>query len=391
MERWSNWSGKLRARPSTIAFPKTEADAVAIVEEAVAAGSTIRSVGTAHSHYPLVPTDHIIVDVSGLNGVVSTDPTRRRGRVRAGTTIHALGLPLLEEGLGLRNQGDIDRQTLAGATATGTHGTGVDQQNFSAAVTGLRIATADGDLRWVSDTEHVDVWTAARQHLGAFGVVTEIELQVRDAYRLRESGSTAPLDELLPALAEVVHEHRHFEFFWYPTTDQTVVKATDETNDAAEYPLAAEGTRCGWSHEVLSNSRTWPHTEMEYAVPQEAGPAALAAIRDMLRRDFPEMPFPVEYRTLAADDVWMSVAYERPTVTISLHMDAREDDEPMFRAAEAIFARFDGRPHWGKVHYRTGAELAALHPRWRDWWGIRDALDPTDVFLNDALRQLRDG
>lgn len=391
MERWSNWSGKLTARPAAIRHIKSEADAVAVAADAATAGTTIRAVGSAHSHYPLVPTDGTIVDLSGLNGVVTVDADRHRARIRSGTTIHAAGLPLLDSGLGLVNQGDIDRQTIAGATATGTHGTGAQLRNLSAAVTGLRLATAGGELLWTSDEEHVDLWTAARQHLGAFGIVTEVELQLRAAYRLRETGWTAALDETLETLADVVHDHRHLEFFWFPTTDKAVVKATNETSDPAEYPIAEEGSRCGWSHEVLSNSRTWPHSEMEYAVPLESGPECLAAIRDLLRRDFADMPFPVEYRTVAADDVWMSAAYQRPTVTISLHMDAREDDEPMFRAAEAVFADFDGRPHWGKVHYRSGAELAALHPRWDDWWNARDALDPGDVFVNDRLRALRDG
>jgi len=395
MQRWSNWSGKVTARPAAIHFVKSEIDAVALAAATARAGSTIRSVGTAHSHYPLVPTDGTIVDVSGLSGVISIDADAKRARVRAGTAIHALGLPLLDAGLGLLNQGDIDRQTIAGATATGTHGTGVTLQNFSATVTGLSIATADGDLVRASEDDKREVWTAARHHLGAFGIVTDLELQLRDAYRVRETGWNATLDETLETLAESVHAHRHFEFFWFPTADNAVIKnavikATDETDDPAEYPIADEGNRCGWSHEVLSNSRTWPHSEMEYAVPLEAGPDCLAAIRDLLRREVPEMPFPLEYRTLAADDVWLSVAYERPTATISLHMDAREDDEPLFRAAEAVFADFDGRPHWGKVHYRSGAEMASLHPRWDDWWDVRDTLDPNGVFLNDALRNLRD-
>lgn len=391
MERWSNWSGKLTARPEAIRFVKTEADAVAVAADAASRGSSIRSVGSAHSHSPLVPTDGTIVDVSGLSGVVSVDLDRKRARVRAGTTVHALGAPLLAAGLALRNQGDIDRQTVAGVTATGTHGTGADLTNFSEAVTGLRLATAAGELVWASDTENVELWTAARQHLGAFGIVTEVELQAREAYRLRETGWTATLDETLETLGSVVNDHRHFEFFWFPTTDQAVIKATNETDDPAEYPLADEGHRCGWSHEVLSNSRTWPHSEMEYAVARDDGPACLAAIRDLLRRDFPDMAFPVEYRTVAADDVWLSVAYERPTATISVHMDARHDDEPLFRACEEIFTSFDGRPHWGKVHYRSGADLAALHDRWNDWWRVRDHIDPSGVFLNDHLRSQRHG
>lgn len=390
MERWSNWSGKLTARPAAIHHVKTDADAAAVAAQAAATGTVVRSVGTAHSHYPLVPTDGIIVDVSGLNGLVQVDADRRRARVRAGTTVHALGVPLLEAGFGLLNQGDIDRQTIAGATGTGTHGTGSGLANFSAAVTGLRLATASGELVWASADENHDLWAAARQHLGAFGIVTEVELQVRDAYRLRQTGWTAPLDETLETLATVIHQHRHYEFFWFPTTDMVVAKTTDETDDPPEYPIGDEGSRCGWSHEVLSNHRTWPHSEMEYAVPLDQGPACLTAIRDMLRADFPEMGWPVEYRSLAADDVWMSVAYDRPTVTISMHVDAREDDEPLFRACEEIFTSFEGRPHWGKVHYRSGSELAALHRRWDDWWRVRDDIDPGRVFLNDRLRTLRD-
>lgn len=391
MERWRNWSGKLTARPAAIHHVRTDDDAVALARNAGNDGSTVRCVGSGHSHAALVPTEGTIVDLSGLNGVVSIDRERQRASVRSGTPIHALGLPLLRAGLGLLNQGDIDRQTIAGATATGTHGTGVGLANFSAAVTGLRIATATGDLLWADEVEHRDLWRAARHHLGAFGIVTEIELQLREAYRLRQSGWTATLDETLETLDDVVHRHRHYEFFWFPTTDMVVAKTTDETDDPPEYPMGAEGARCGWAHEVLSNHRTWPHTEMEYAVPLEHGPACLAAIRAMLQQDFPEMGWPVEYRTLAADDVWLSVAYHRPTVTISMHVDAREDDEPVFRACEEVFRDHDGRPHWGKVHYRSGAELAAMHDRWDDWWRVRDELDPSGAFLNDHLRALREG
>lgn len=391
MERWSNWSGKLTAKPAAIHQVKSEADAAALAARAGRDGTVIRTAGTTHSHYPLIPTDGTIVDVSGLNGLVSVDTDKRRARIRAGTTIHALGVPLLDAGLGLLNQGDIDRQTVAGATGTGTHGTGVELTSFSAAVTGLRLATAAGELVWADEHENAELWRAARMHLGAFGIVTEVELAVRDAYRLRQQGWTAPLDETLETLDEVVHQHRHYEFFWFPTTDMVVAKTTDETDDSPQYPIGEEGQRCGWSHEVLSNHRTWPHSEMEYSVPLDDGPACLAAIRDLLRAEHPDMGWPVEYRTLAADDVWMSTAHDRPTVTISMHVDAREDDEPLFRACEEIFTSFDGRPHWGKVHYRSGSDLAGLHDRWDDWWRVRDELDPGAVFLNDRLRQLRDG
>jgi len=167
------------------------------------------------------------------------------------------------------------------------------------------------------------------------------------------------------------------------------VKTINETEDEPEYPLGAEGSRCAWSHEVLPNHRPVPHTEMEYSVPAEQGIACMGAIRDLLRSRFPDVAWPVEYRTLAADDVWLSTAYERDTVTISVHLGMGEDDGPYFRACEEIFLAHEGRPHWGKVHYLDGATLARIHPRWADWWRVRDAWDPNGTFLNAYLTSLR--
>ncbi len=391
METWQNWSGKLQATPAAIHHLRSEEDAAALAQRAADEGITVRATGAGHSHAPLVPTDGVIVDTSGLAGVISTDPDTRRAQVWAGTPIHALGRPLHQAGMALVNQGDIDRQSIGGAVATGTHGTGLALPSLSAMVTGARIATAAGELVDCSAGDDAELYQASRIGLGALGIVTRLELQLRDAYRLRQAGWTEPLDDLLSDLDRHANDHRHFEFFWFPTADMVVAKVTDETDDAAEYPVAEEGSRCAWSYEVLPNHRSWLHTEMEYSVPFEQGPDCLLAIRELLRSRFPEMGWPVEYRTLAADDVWLSTAYDRPTVTISLHVDAGEDEHPLFEACEEVFVEFDGRPHWGKVHHRSGAELAALHPRWSDWWRVRDRVDPGGAFLNDHLRAARDG
>ena len=352
-------------------------------------GATVRAAGATHSHTPLIPTDGVIVDASGLSGVISADVDRERAWVWAGTPIYALGRSLHDHGLALGNQGDIDRQTIAGAVATGTHGTGAELTNLSAMVVGAHIASAQGELLTCSESEHPELWRAAQLNLGGLGIVTRLELQLRSVYRLRQVGWTEPLDDMLPKLADIVHDTRHFEFFWFPTADMVVAKATEVTDDPAEYPLAEEGARCAWSHEVLPNFRTWLHTEMEYSVPLDRGPACLDAIRDLLKADFPDMGWPVEYRTVAEDDVWLSTAYQRPTVTISMHVDVGEDDEKLFRACEEVFLEFDGRPHWGKVHYRSSQELAQAHRRWDDWWRARDNVDPDKIFLNDYLKSLR--
>lgn len=385
---WRNWSGK-QSGTGTVRHVRSEADAAAVAAAARAAGRTVRVAGAGHSHQPLVPTDGDIVDVSGLTGLVSVDTQRHRATVWAGTPIYALGRPLHDAGLGLINQGDIDRQLIGGAVATGTHGTGRGLANLSSAVVGARIALASGDLVDVDPETEPDLWQVARHNLGALGIVTRLTLQLRPAYKLAERGSFQPWSELAPELATNVDAARHFEFFWFPESDAAAVKFIDETDADPVYPLGDEGSRTGWSYEVLPNHRTWPHTEMEYSVPLDDGPACLTEIRDLLQRDFPDMPWPVEYRSLAADDVWLSTAHERPTVTISLHQGVEVDDEPMFRACEEVFGRYGGRPHWGKVNYLSGADLATRHPRWADWWAARDRADPDGTFCNDYLTSIR--
>lgn len=388
MVAWSNWSGRHKVRPAMLHFVRSEEDAAALVLRARELGHAIRIAGAGHSHSLLVPHDGVVVDTSGLAGVISTDAEALTATVWAGSRIYSLGRPLHDAGLGLKNQGDIDRQAIAGACGTGTHGTGRNLKNLSASVLGARIVLASGDIVDCSADEHPDVWQAARLSLGALGIVTRLTLSCRESYRLRESGFDAHWDDLVGRVPEFIEAHERFEFFWYPQSDEARVKVIDDTTDAPEYPLAEEGSRVAWNYEVLPSHRPHFHTEMEYSIPAEHGVECLAEIRELLRTRFTGVAWPVEYRTVAEDDVWMSMAYGRPTVTISVHQDIREDERAYFEACEAIFTRYGGRPHWGKVNYLDKAALQAVHPRWDDWWRIRNALDPDQLFLNDYMKSL---
>lgn len=389
MDFWSNWSGRHEANPERLRFLRSEADAAALAADAAAKGQNLRCAGSGHSHAPLIPTDGVIADVSGLSGLIDVDPASRRAWVYAGTRIHALGRALNDVGLALANQGDIDRQAIGGAIATGTHGTGAELKNLSAAVTGARIALASGELVECSADQNASLWQAARLNLGALGIITRLHLQLRDTYVLAEHSWRDTLDNVMGELSDHLDAHRHFEFFWYPKRDIAFAKSIDEIDDEPAYPLGAEGERVAYSHEVLPNHRPDPHTEMEYSVPREHGAACMLDLRDLITREFPDMRWPVEYRTLAADDVWLSTARDRDTVTISVHEDVANDEQAYFRACEEVFLQYGGRPHWGKVHYLGRNELSAMHPDWEAWWSARDAVDPNGVFLNATLAAWR--
>lgn len=388
MVAWSNWSGKLTAEPLRVVPVSNEDGIRGELLAASAEGHTVRTAGTTHSHHPLLPTDGVILDTRPLAGLISADTDAHTATFRAGTKIQACGRPLLEHGLGLKNQGDIDQQAIAGAVSTGTHGTGPDLGNFSSAAVGARLVLPDGSIVDCSADNEPDIFEVARLSLGAAGVMSEVTLDVRDAYRLDEQLWLEPLDEVMDRIDQLIAATRHFEFFWYPGQERAVCKAIDETDEAPRYPLGGEGERRSWSFEVLPNVRVDPHTEMEYSVPAESGPACLADVRALLA-EFPDVVWPLEYRTVAADDLWISPARGRATVTISIHEAVERDEEPYYRAAEEIFRSYGGRPHWGKVHYLDGDDLANDYEMWGRWWEIRDQLDPAEIMLNERLRQLR--
>lgn len=386
--RWSNWSGRHTAEPNGLHFAKTEGAIAGLLAHAAANRTTVRAAGAGHSHMPLIPNDDCIIDMSGMSGLVDVDSAAKQARVWAGSPIYALGGQLHEADLALHNQGDIDRQLIGGAVATGTHGTGLELQNLSAVVVGARVALASGDVVDCSPTTDPELFEAVRLSIGGVGIVTQFDLQCVEAYRLREHSWEAPIDELRPQIEALAAAHRHFEFFWYPGVDRAAAKTLDHTTDDPQYPLADEGARCGWNYEVLPNHRPHLHTEMEFSVPLAVGPECLDAIVGLLRTEFTDVKWPVEYRTLAADDVWLSTANAGPVATISVHQGVDHDDEPFFRACEEIFRSFGGRPHWGKVNWFSHDDFAAAYPRWTDWWRVRDTHDPTRSLLGPWLNEV---
>ncbi|TIX66720.1 MAG: hypothetical protein E5V33_04390 [Mesorhizobium sp.] len=129
------------------------------------------------------------------------------------------------------------------------------------------------------------------------------------------------------------------------------------------------------------------HNECEYSVPYEDGPAVLREIRKLIQTKHPSQIFPVEYRTVAADDIWLSPYFERKTAMISVSGAAGEDYWDFIRDCETIFSWVKGRPHWGKLHSLGRSEIEALYPRYGDFISQRARFDPDGRFLNDYLRE----
>ncbi len=388
---WSNWSGGVVANPRRIERPNSEAELQAAVRAAANEGLDVRVVGTAHSFTPVVATDGVIISLDGVEGLVAADQGTNEATVWGGTKLHRATHYLWEAGLGLANQGDIDMQSVAGAIGTGTHGTGTAFGNIPSRVTAMRLITANGDVLDTRDAP-LEVLRAARVSLGMLGVTSQVTISCLPRYALHERRWQGLSDECLEQLAGNITDNDHYEFFWYPIADTTESKALNTVPQAPEGeeppPLDGPGERVGWSHRIYPSVREQKFNEMEYSVPAEAGEACFRELRDVMRSEFPKWGWPVEYRTLAADDAMISSASGRETVTISVHQDAARPYEPYFRAAENVFRRYEGRPHWGKIHWQTREELRAAYPEFDAFVEVRRSLDPDGRFLSPYLRGL---
>jgi FAD-linked oxidoreductase len=426
--RWSNWSGGVTCKPRRIVRPKDEVDLAAMVRQAE---GPVRTPGTGHSFTPVNDCSGTLIDLSAFAGLKSVDVAKQTATLAAATPLWQIGPALYSNGLALKNMGDIDRQTLAGVVGTGTHGTGRSLRCFSAEVAGFRLLLASGEVLHCSESENADVFAAGRTSLGALGVMTEITMNVRKAYKLLEKNFVLPIAELFRDLDRLVAENRHFEFFWFPYSDVAVCKSLNESDEAAPAPRTAEqmhhrGEQTGadarafkainralpyapfllgsahrlfsrlmpgpgrvrWSYEIFPSPRTVRFNEMEYALPCEKGPDVLREIVDTIRRKRINTGFPIEYRTVAADDVWMSPFYGRESATIAVHQYHPVDTKRLFDACEAIFRANAGRPHWGKRHTCTADELATLYPQFDAFRAVRRRLDPAGKFLNPHLEAM---
>jgi L-gulonolactone oxidase len=427
-ETWTNWAGDQHCAPVRIARPRSEAELCEVVAQAAEQRLRVRAAGSAHSFTDIACTDGVLVQTSAMQRVIDADPGSGLVRVQGGITLHQLGPLLAPRRLALENQGDIDTQTVAGALATATHGTGVRFGNLSTRVAAMRLVTASGDVVEVDRESDPDALLAARVSLGALGIASEIVLECIPLYTLTRIDKPLPLDDTLDRLDEHVDRNDHFEFFLWPYTRTAMTRSTIRS-DAPPDPTPAwkrafqerlvENTvlsmicRTGRRFEgqvprlnramarALGESRVQDHayrvyagirnvrfTEMEYAIPRAHAREALGRCMDLVEDRRLPILFPFEVRFAAGDDALLSTAHERESCYIACHQFTGMEFESFFRGVEEIMSDYDGRPHWGKRHYRSAADLRELYPGWDRFQAVRARLDPGAVFTNDYTRRV---
>jgi FAD/FMN-containing dehydrogenase len=348
-------------------------------------------VGAGHSSSPLVRTPDTLVSLRRFQGLASHDAERGEATVRAGMVIRDVGRTLFQVGLAMHNTGDVDVQTLAGAIGTGTHGTGRELPNLSSMLIGGRLVTGAGEVVELSVEQDRELVAAARVALGTLGIFTELRVKLEPAFRLHRREWCTDVERCMTHLDELVATNRNFDFYWYPRSDEIKLRTMNVPDTGlVTLPFA----RCvrdvnGWSHEVLPRTRHLRFDEVEYALPAEAGPPCFLDVRQRVKARWRrEVAWRVLYRTIGADDGWLSPMYGRQSVTISLHHNAGLPYEAYFQDVEPILRAYGGRPHWGKKHTMTATDLEPLYPMWQRFHELRARMDPDGVFVTPEVAAL---
>lgn len=423
-----SWSGLTTSAPVCQQVPGDATDVARAVLEAASAGTTIKMPGTGHSFTDIAQADGVLLRPDRLRGITHVDREAMTVTALAGTTLHELNSTLEHLGLSLHNMGDIAEQTVAGATSTGTHGTGGVWASLSAQVAGLDLVTADGRVLHVSASENPDIFAVARIGLGALGIITALTFMVEPMFTLEAQEGPARWEEALASFDQNVAENRHFEMYWFPHTDRLLTKRNNRTLDdpqplgrfrgwlddeflsnsvfgavnrvgnlrpsliprinAASAQALSARTYSDVPHRVFTSPRTVRFREMEYALPRAAGLDALREVRKLLDRSGWTISFPVEVRVAPADDVALSTAADRDSLYLAFHVNAQTDHRTYFGAVEEIMRSYEGRPHWGKLHTLGLEQLAASYPRFAEFQAVRDRLDPDRLFANPYLTRV---
>ena len=422
--RWSNWAGNQQTGTVLLSKPQTESELQQVVQSAQASGRRVKAVGSGHSFTAIAVSEEVLVDLSDYDEIVAIDKINQTVTVQSGIQLSKLNQALYENSLAMQNLGDIAYQTIAGAISTSTHGTGAKFTGIANQVVALRIVLADSSIVECSANVNAQLFSCARVGLGALGLISTVTLKVVPAFNLAVIEEPMRVDDVLQNLDQHIDSNDHFEFFWVPHTGWALTKRNNRNSLPVEpmskmshwysktlmenyafgavcmlgkarpslipklakaLPSSGRNEYSDASHKVFASKRIIKFYEMEYAIPREACAEALNRVRRMVTDSGFFLNFPVEVRFTAPDEIPLSTASNRESAYIAVHIYKGMNYVPYFTEVESIMNSYQGRPHWGKLHFQSAATLASRYPQWDVFQAVRNQVDPQRMFSNQYL------
>jgi FAD/FMN-containing dehydrogenase len=421
-----NWSRTVTSRPASWHGPTSEAEIVTLVREAATAHRRVRVVGAGHSWSEIAAPDDIAVSLDRWTGV--TGEGDGTVTVRAGTRLRELNAALAARGLAMPILGSIAQQSVAGAIATGTHGSSLVHGNLSSLVVGARLVTGTGDVLEVGDgDERLD---GLRVHLGALGAISHVTVRVVPAYRLAETVEQVPVEQVAGQLEEIGHSAEYVKVWWLPHTPYAVVLRYERTDDpTSRRPSAATGRwfdervmhrvvlpavfaahnrrpgtippwnrtavrtlvkprRVGPSELMLSTPNPARHYETEAALPLARAGEAFDRVVRVIDTAGVQVNFIAELRYVRGDSGWLSPAYGGDVVQLGAYTAVTSQRDRYFGEFWRAMRPLGARPHWGKQLDHEAGEIRTAFPMAPRFAALRDELDPGRVFANPFLTRV---
>lgn len=431
MRTFVNWAGTVISKPNAWHVPDSDDEICELVRRAAANGGHVKVVGAGHSWSPIAAPHDIALSLDRRSGIISHDAVRSEVVVRAGTRLRDLNAALAARGLALPIVGSIAEQAIAGAIATGTHGSSLVHGNLASLVTGIRLVDGRGE---VVELAHDDPrLLGARVHLGALGVLCTVTLRVVPSFRLAEDIEPIPVSAAIEQIEAIAHSAEYVKIWWIPHTPTALVyryHRTDEPESQRPHPQTLRfldeklGQRVlfplltriqrrfpstiptlnhwtgktlvrprlvGPSSLMLSTVMPIRHRETEAAIPLSLASEAFDRTVHLLKQESWHANFPLELRFVPRDDAWMSPAYGRDTCQIGAYTTQLRDTDAFFAGFWRALAPLLPRPHWGKEHAYTTDDLRPLYPAFDRFLALRDELDPQRTMDSPHLQRILGG
>jgi len=409
----TNWAGNYTYSAPNLLEPQSAGE----IQSAVRGHRHLRALGSRHSFNGIADDAENQIAPAALKSI-EIDSHAGTVAVGAGVRYGDLAPVIDASGFALHNLASLPHISVAGAIATGTHGSGMQNGNLATAVTGVEFVAANGELVRLSRASDPEVFAGAAVHLGALGVLTRVTLHLQPTYQVEQTVYLdLPFAALEHHLTDVFGSGYSVSLF----TDWQHSRATQvwvkRRTDRSEPPLGPDfyGARRATvkMHPITGHDATpcteqlgipgpWyerlPHFRMnftpssgrelqtEYFVPLDRGYEAIRAVESLRDRITPHL-FVTELRTIAADNLWMSMAHERPSLAIHFTW---KPEWPAVRQIlpeiEAKLAPFGPRPHWAKLFTISGPALERQYPRMGDFRKLAAKYDPEGKFRNEFLQ-----
>lgn len=417
-KRRTNWAGNLEYSTDSFLTPRT----IEELQEQVRNCEKLRVVGTRHCFNDIADSTEHQLAVEHLNGSIELDEEAQTVNVGAGVSYGQLCPWLHERGYALSNLASLPHISVAGASATATHGSGMDNGNLATFVNQIEFVDARGELRTLDRRSDGEKFNGAVVNLGCLGVITRITLDVQPAFAMNQVVYLdLPVTELENHFEEIMSAGYSVSLFtdWQTdTVNQVWIKRKLGSDREAGSDMETEffGARQAEQnvHPIIENSAEncteqqgvpgpWyerlPHFRMnftpssgkelqaEYFIPREYAMEAFNEINNMSSQ-FESLLMISEIRTIAADDLWMSTAYQRPSVAFHFTCEQNWDDlQEFLPVLEEKLKPYQARPHWGKMFTMEPADLKSVYEKHADFRSLLNEVDPNGKFRNEFIQR----